>query len=162
LGWLLLGILVAYVARSKQLTSKCDYDTLVLRGSGIICVRCAVALTQQVVLLDKQLRQLRQQHQEEAAALTAELNKARYAARWAANRVNMPSGIGSLALQRAQSLVGEQEPWGNSVLGLLSSRLTTKRQSCVWVCSRSCSMAQKPKGPTRTNPKSEVCVLADN
>lgn len=37
----------------------------------------------QAVLLDKQLRQLRQQHQEELAAATAELNKARHAARWA-------------------------------------------------------------------------------
>jgi DNA anti-recombination protein RmuC len=36
----------------------------------------------QAVLLDKQLRQLRQQHQEEQTALTAELNRARHAARW--------------------------------------------------------------------------------
>lgn len=35
----------------------------------------------QAVLLDKQLRQLKQQHQEEQAVLTAELNKARHAAR---------------------------------------------------------------------------------
>jgi len=41
----------------------------------------------QAVLLDKQLRQLRQQHQEELAAATAELNKARHAARWVAAHI---------------------------------------------------------------------------
>jgi membrane protein involved in colicin uptake len=36
---------------------------------------------EQAGLLERELRQLRQQHQEEQAALTAELNKARHAAR---------------------------------------------------------------------------------
>lgn len=61
---------------------------------------------QQAVLLDKQLRQLRQQHQDEAAALTAELHKARHAARLAGNGfgdeeiVNMHFEHGDLALSR--------------------------------------------------------------
>lgn len=52
----------------------------------------------QAVLLDKQLRQLRQQHQEEQTAITAELNKARHAARWVVQESHFVGGLHSAAV----------------------------------------------------------------
>lgn len=62
------------VARQKPLIKELD-------KAGAAAQAAAQQSADQAVLLDKELRQLRQQHLEEITAQTAELNKARYVAR---------------------------------------------------------------------------------